>query len=44
LREENKVLRQQVPILEQRIEQLMNEKRHLEVLLEQERGKERKKA
>jgi four helix bundle suffix protein len=44
LREENKVLRQQVPILEQRIEQLLNEKRHLEVLLEQERGKERKNA
>jgi four helix bundle suffix protein len=37
LRDENKSLRQQVPILEQRIEQLLTEKRHLEVLLEQER-------
>lgn len=37
LRDENKRLRQQVPILEQRIEQLLSEKRHLEVLLEQER-------
>lgn len=37
LRDENKSLRQQVPILEQRIEQLLAEKRHLEVLLEQER-------
>lgn len=42
LRDENKRLRQQVPILEQRIEQLLNEKRHLEVLLEQEREKGRK--
>ena len=41
LREENKSLRQQVPILEQRIEQLLNEKRHLEVLLRQEREKRR---
>lgn len=39
LRAENQSLRQQVPILEQRIEQLLNEKRHLEVLLEQERQK-----
>ena len=39
LREENKRLRQQVPILEQRIEQLLNEKRHLEVMLQQEREK-----
>jgi four helix bundle suffix protein len=37
LRVENKALRQQVPILEQCIEQLLREKRHLEVLLEQER-------
>jgi len=37
LREENKSLRQQVPILEQRINQLLNEKRHLEVLLAQAR-------
>ena len=39
LRDENKSLRQQVPILEQRIEELLNEKRHLEVLLQQEREK-----
>ena len=39
LREENKHLRQQVPILEQQIEHLLNEKRHLEVLLAQARGK-----
>lgn len=39
LREENKHLRQQVPILEQQIEQLLNEKRHLEVLLAQARGR-----
>jgi four helix bundle suffix protein len=39
LREENKSLRQQIPVLEQRIEQLLNEKRHLEVLLQQEREK-----
>ena len=38
LREENKSLRQQVPILEQRIEELKREKRHLEVLLMQARG------
>lgn len=40
LREENKGLRQQVPILEQRIEQLLNEKRHLEVLLQQARKRD----
>ena len=39
LRDENKCLRQQVPILEQRIEELEREKHHLEVLLMQERGK-----
>lgn len=39
LLEENKHLRQQVPILEQQIEQLLNEKRHLEVLLAQARGR-----
>lgn len=39
LREENKYLRQQVPILEQQIEHLLNEKRHLEVLLAQARGR-----
>ena len=39
LREDNKHLRQQVPILEQQIEQLLNEKRHLEVLLTQARGR-----
>jgi four helix bundle suffix protein len=39
LHEENKHLRQQVPILEQQIEQLLNEKRHLEVLLAQARGR-----
>lgn len=39
LQEENKHLRQQVPILEQQIEQLLNEKRHLEVLLAQARGR-----
>ena len=39
LREENKHLRQQVPILEQQIEHLLNEKRHLEVLLAQARGR-----
>lgn len=38
LREANKSLRQQVPILEQRIEELEREKRHLEVLLVQARG------
>ena len=38
LREANKTLRQQVPILEQRIEELEREKRHLEVLLMQARG------
>ncbi len=37
LREENKHLCQQVPILEQQIEQLQREKRHLEVLLTQAR-------
>ena len=37
-REANKSLRQQVPILEQRIEELEREKRHLEVLLMQARG------
>ena len=41
LRDENKSLRQQVPILEQRIEQLLSEKRHLEVLLEQERQRKK---
>ena len=39
LREENKHLRQQVPILEQQIEHLLNEKRHLEVLLAQAKGR-----
>ena len=39
LREENKHLRQQVPILEQQIEHLLNEKRHLEVLLAQARAR-----
>lgn len=39
LREENKHLRQQVPILEQQIEHLLNEKRHLEVLLAQAMGR-----
>ena len=39
LRDENKSLRQQIPILMQRIETLEQEKRHLEVLLMQERGK-----
>jgi hypothetical protein len=41
LREENKRLRQQVPILEQRIESMECEKRHLQVLLTQERDKVR---
>jgi four helix bundle suffix protein len=41
LRDENKKLRQQVPILEQRIEELLREKRHLEVLLQQERMKKK---
>ena len=39
LREENKGMRQRVTILEQQIEMLLNEKRHLEVLLQQERQK-----
>ena len=39
LREENKGMRQRVTILEQQIEMLLNEKRHLEVLLQQERKK-----
>ena len=39
LREENKGLRQQVAVWEQRVEALEREKRHLEVLLAQERGK-----
>ena len=39
LREDNKHLRQQVPILEQQIEHLLYEKRHLEVLLAQARGR-----
>lgn len=39
LREENKGMRQRVTILEQQIEQLLNEKRHLQVLLEQARRK-----
>ena len=39
LREENKHLRQQVPILKQQIEHLLSEKRHLEVLLAQARGR-----
>ena len=39
LREENKGMRQRVTILEQQIEMLLNEKRHLEVLLEQARKK-----
>ena len=42
LKDENKALRQQVPILEQRIEQLLSEKRHLEVLLAQERQRANK--
>lgn len=33
LREENKRLRQMVPVLEQEVERLQMEKRHLEVLL-----------
>ena len=37
--EENKGMRQRVTILEQQIEMLLNEKRHLEVLLEQARKK-----
>ena len=37
LREENKALRQHVPILQQRIEELERENRHLQVLLMQER-------
>ena len=41
LREENKHLRQQVPILEQQIEHLLNEKRHLEVLLAQAQAQAR---
>ena len=41
LRTENKVLRQRVPILEQKIEELLREKRHIEVLLQQERMKRR---
>ena len=41
LREANKSLRQQVPILEQRIEELEREKRHLEVLLMQARGEKK---
>ena len=39
LREENKSLRQQVPILQQQVDQLLAEKRHLEVLLMQARNK-----
>lgn len=39
LREDNKHLRQQVPILEQQIEHLLYEKRHLEVLLAQARAR-----
>lgn len=39
LREENKGMRQRVTILEQQIEMLLNEKRHLEVLLQQARAK-----
>ena len=39
LREENKRLRQQVPILQQRIEAMECEKRHLQVLLAQAREK-----
>jgi len=42
LKDENKALRQQVPILEQRIKQLLSEKRHLEVLLAQERQRANK--
>lgn len=42
LRSETKSLRQQVTVMEQRVEQLLNEKRHLEVLLEQERRKGRR--
>ena len=39
LREENKHLRQQVPILKPQIEHRLSEKRHLEVLLAQARGR-----
>lgn len=41
LREESKALRQQVSVLEQQNAQLQAEKRHLEVLLQQERMKKR---
>ena len=41
LKEENISLRQQVPILQQRIEELEREKRHLQVLLAQERERKR---
>ena len=41
LREENKSLRQQLSVAQQQNEQLLNEKRHLEVLLMQERGRRR---
>jgi len=39
LREEVKSLRQQISVLKQQNEQLLNEKRHIEVLLMQERAK-----
>ena len=39
LREEVKSLRQQLSVLKQQNEQLLNEKRHIEVLLMQERAK-----
>ena len=42
LREENKAQCQQVAVLEQKIEQLQAEKRHLEVLLQQERLKKKR--
>jgi len=37
LREENKSLRQQVAVLQQQLEQIQAEKRHLEVLLQRAR-------
>ncbi len=43
LRDENKSLRQRVPVLEQRIEELEREKHHLQVLLAQEREERRSK-
>ena len=43
LKDENISLRQQVPILQQRIEELERDKRHLEVLLKQERERKKRK-